>query len=332
MALRIVFPEQDKVELEEVYPERLRSGCVRVRTTVSLISAGTEGIALHKRFDEGSHWAAYVRYPFHPGYAAIGVVEEIGTGVRGLSIGDRVASRSNHASEYVLEAERCTVVPEDIPLENAVWFALAKIALVGARVADYKLGDRVAVVGAGPIGQMSVRWAVAAGCRSIVAIDTPASRLEHARRGGASATVLLPAAEAKDGVLTGSGGVLPRVVVDTTGNATAFASSLGLAADFGRLVLLGDSGWPRSQHLTSDVMSRGVMVVGAHDSYNRRAPGWETDEDMHDLFFRLVQARRLNVEGLITHSVSPTDAKAAYDLATVSTGDSMGVAFDWLGT
>ncbi len=296
------------------------------------MSAGTEGIALHKRFDEGSWWASYVKYPFLPGYAAIGVVEEVAPDVTKLSVGDRVASRSKHASEHVLEAEKCTVVPDDVPTDAAVWFALAKIALVGARVAEYKLGDSVAVVGAGPIGQMSVRWAAAAGCKSVIAIDTVASRLQHAVHGGASAAVLFPAAEARDSVLTAGGGALPRVVVDTTGNASAFASSLGLAADFGRLVLLGDTGTPENQYLTSAIVHRLVTVAGAHDSYNRRAPGWESDEEMHELFFKLVEANRFNVEDLITHRFSPIDAKAAYELATVSPGDSMGVAFDWSAT
>ena len=332
MVLRIVFAGQDMVDLEKAESVPLREGCVRVRTEMSLMSAGTEGIALHKRFDEGTHWAAYVRYPFLPGHAAVGVVEEVATGVVSPSVGDRVVSRSNHASEHVVEASRCTVVPRDVPLDAAVWFALAKIALVGARVAEYRLGDKVAVVGAGPIGQMSVRWAAAAGLGWVVAMDPVASRLEHALRGGASATVALPVAEARDAVLAAGGGTLPRVVVDSTGNAGVFASALGLVADFGRLVLLGDTGSPRSQCLTSDVVARGVTVVGAHDSYNHRIPGWERDEDMYGLFFELVRSRRFNVEGLITHRFSPTEAKAAYELATALPGDSMGVAFDWTGS
>lgn len=332
MVLRIVFPEQDKVELEEVESEPLRPGCVRVRTTVSLMSAGTEGIALHKRFEEGTHWASYVQYPFCPGYAAIGVVEEVGRGVTSLSVGDRVASRSSHASEHVVEAERCTVVPEAVSSDAAVWFALAKIALVGAKVAQYRLGDSVAVVGAGPIGQMSLRWAVAAGCKAVVAVDAVVSRLGYARRGGASAVVPFSAADAREELSTAMDGALPRIVVDTTGNASAFASSLGLVADFGRLVLLGDTGSPSSQHLTSDVIARGVTVAGAHDSYNRRFPGWENDEEMYQLFFRLVRTARFDVEGLITHRFPPTDANAAYELATVLPGDSLGVAFDWLAS
>ena len=38
------------------------------------MSSGTETIALHGRLDPGTHWATYVRYPFHPGYSAVGIV------------------------------------------------------------------------------------------------------------------------------------------------------------------------------------------------------------------------------------------------------------------
>lgn len=329
---RIVFAEKDRVELEEAEPEVMRPGSVRVRTALSLISAGTEGIALHRRFDDGTHWASYVRYPFRPGYAAIGIVQELGEGVDGLAIGDRVAFRSSHASEHVVDAGRCTPIPAEVELDAACWFALAKIAFIGARAAMYTLGDTVVVVGAGPIGQMSLRWAVAAGARSIIAVDAVSPRLEHARRGGASEVVAAAVGDAREAVVAACRGQLPRVVVDSTGNASAFSEALGLVADFGRVVLLGDTGSPASQHLTSDVVYRGVTIIGAHDSHNRRAPGWEDDTSLHELFFELVRTGRFDVRNLTTHHFAPADAKAAYQLATEEPGDSMGVVFDWMTT
>jgi threonine dehydrogenase-like Zn-dependent dehydrogenase len=70
-----------------------------------------------------------------------------------------------------------------------VWFALAKIPFMGARAADLPIGDSVAIIGAGPVGQMALRWMHALRCNYVVAVVTIASRLEHARRGGATATV-----------------------------------------------------------------------------------------------------------------------------------------------
>jgi len=312
VAQRILFRAKDHIGLEAYEPEPLAEGSVRLHTRYSLISSGTEGIVLRGLFDPGTHWANWVSYPFRPGYSAVGVVAAVGPGVSDLEVGDRVAARVGHATDHVVPAVSCTRVPDEVPLDQACWFGLAKIGLVGALAAGYELGDSVAVIGAGPIGQMSVRWAVAAGATRVVAIDTVPKRLEMALQGGATEVV---AASAEDALFRGK----PRVVVDTTGNAAVFASALRLAADHGRVVLLGDSGSPATQHLTSDVITRGVTVVGAHDKHGTN--------QLHETFFQLARTGRFDLSGLTTHVFAPSDFQAAYDAC--ANRAALGVAFDW---
>jgi 2-desacetyl-2-hydroxyethyl bacteriochlorophyllide A dehydrogenase len=288
VAQRVVFPEPHRVALEEFECDPLDRGSVRVRTEWSLISTGTEGIALHQLFAPGTHWADYVRYPFTPGYAAVGTITELGDGVEDLAVGERVAARVGHASEHVVPAALCTRVPDAIAADNACWFALAKIALMGQRAANYRIGDSVAIIGAGPVGQMSVRWAVAAGARHVVAIDGDAPRLEHASRGGATAVVDAALPEGHDAVVAACGGSRPRVVIDCTGHAGVLQHALPLAADRGRVVLLGDTGHPGEQRLTPDVITRGVQVHGAHDNHSMWTRRWDGDRALHELFFELV--------------------------------------------
>ena len=83
MATRIVFPQTNEVELEEIDVGDPLAGFLRVRTLCSLMSTGTEGIVLRRLFDEDSHWALYAVYPFYPGYAVVGVVEEVGPDIEG---------------------------------------------------------------------------------------------------------------------------------------------------------------------------------------------------------------------------------------------------------
>jgi 2-desacetyl-2-hydroxyethyl bacteriochlorophyllide A dehydrogenase len=310
VAQRILFDAKDHIGLEEYTPEPLTEGTVRFHTRYSLISSGTEGIVLRGLFDPGTHWANWISYPFRPGYSAVGVVAELGPGVSGLEVGNRVAARVGHAADHVVPASACTRVPDEVPLDQACWFGLAKIGLVGALAAGYGLGDAVAVIGAGPIGQMSVRWAVAAGATRVVVVDTVPERLEVARQGGATEVVAAP-------VDTVAELGRPRVVVDSTGNAAVFASALRLVADHGRVVLLGDTGSPAGQHLTSDVITRGVTVVGAHDKHG--------SSDLHETFFQLARAGRFDLTGLTTHVFAPKDFQAAYDTA----GKGLGIAFDW---
>ena len=101
------------------------------------------------------------------------IVEEIGEGVATLKPGQRVAYRNGHRSHDVVDAEKCFhPIPDEVSFEQAAWFALGKITFHGALAAGYQLGDSVLVIGAGPIGQMTIRWARAAGAAKIIVVDT----------------------------------------------------------------------------------------------------------------------------------------------------------------
>src|SRR5262249_46553362 len=93
----------------------------------------------------------------------------------------------------------------------------AKIAFMGARAGGYRLGSRVLVVGAGPIGQMSVRWASAAGARAVIAADTERRRLALATAGGATAGGPLPAGDCRAEIERLTSGALADVVVAAAG-------------------------------------------------------------------------------------------------------------------
>lgn len=323
---RLVFPAGSTVELRGFAPPQPGPGEVLIRTRSSLISTGTEGIVFARRFDPGTHWDQWVKYPFFPGYASVGVIEAVGSGVPGDRIGQRVACRGGHASHHVRPAKDAFPVPDALPDDHALWFALAKIAFMGARAAELRIGDSVAVIGAGPVGQMALRWVRALGARHLVVIDSDQARLEHARNGGATATVAGAIDGVRDQILAACGGKAPRVVIDSTGNAAVFASALRLVANRGRVVILGDTGSPATQHLTSDVITRGLTITAAHDCH--------TDEQWHDAsitdyVFDLATAGRFPLAGLVGRLRDPRDCQAVYDeLQTRRTG-TMGVAFDW---
>ncbi len=171
MAQRIVFPEPTQVMLEKFEPTAPGPGQARIATTCTLMSTGTENIIFNRLFEANTGWDNWVSYPFKPGYAAVGIVTELGQDVDNLTVGQRVVCRRGHASEHVFEALRCYPVPDSISDEDASWFSLAKIGAMGARVADVRLGERVVVIGAGPIGQMALRWAVAAGAGQLIVVD-----------------------------------------------------------------------------------------------------------------------------------------------------------------
>jgi 2-desacetyl-2-hydroxyethyl bacteriochlorophyllide A dehydrogenase len=325
-ARRIVFTGKQHVQLEAFSLEEPGSGEVLVRVTLSLMSTGTENIAFNRLFEAGSHWDRWVKYPFYPGYSAVGVVEAVGPDVTTLKVGDRVATRCSHSSHAVRNANDCHLIPREISDAEAVWFALAKITFQGVRAAEYKIGDSVLIIGAGPIGQMSVRWARAAGVKNILVVDSIAGRLELAQLGGATAIISQSIADAREAVLAANGNELPRVVIDSTGVTAVFAAALGLAARFGTVVILGDTGTPTGQHLTSDVITRGLRIVGAHDSHNNEQ--WN-DGTIVPLFFELAKSGRFPLGKLTSHTFAPEACVDAYGIANRDRASTMGIIFDW---
>jgi len=171
-SLNIVFTGKNEViTRREPLPE-LDSGQILVQTLKTLISTGTEGIVLQRKFEAGTHWDNWVKYPFYPGYSNAGRVLQVGPDVRDLQPGDRVATRTRHGQYSIADASRAVKIPDAVSDEDATWFGLAGIVQNGVRAAEHALGDVIVVIGLGLLGQLVVQYARLSGAREIIAVDT----------------------------------------------------------------------------------------------------------------------------------------------------------------
>ncbi len=328
----IVFTGKDAIEVRQEPVAPLGKGQILVQTARTLISTGTECICLGRLFESGTNWEDWVKYPFYPGYSNAGRVLEVGEGVETLKIGDRVACRWHHRQFFVHDASEAILIPDGVSDEAATWFGLATIVQNGVRRAEHVLGDTVVVIGLGLLGQLVVQYLRTFGAGHIIAIDTAPARLEMARAHGATHVFQGDVASARTEVERITGGRMADVVYDVTGHAAVFSPALGLARRFGKLLLLGDTGTPSEQRLSSDVMIRGVSIVGAHDGYPPLVATdreWWTKPHMVQLFFSFLERGQMNVEPLITHRFSPLQAREAYDLLMTRRAEAMGVVFDF---
>jgi 2-desacetyl-2-hydroxyethyl bacteriochlorophyllide A dehydrogenase len=325
MPQRIVFTGKQEVSLESFTPASVGPNQVGVRSLYSLMSTGTENICFNRLFEPGSHWDGWVKYPFYPGYSMIGEVAEVGSDVTALKVGDTVALRAAHASWHVTDADKCYPV-SGVDLKEATWFALAKICFRGAFAANYRLGDSVLVVGAGPIGQLSARWARAAGAETVIMVDPVETRRVFANNGGITDYLALPVDGCRDEVSRATGGRMPKIVIDSTGHAAVFSAALSLAANRGRVVILGDTGSPSQQSLSKDVLTRGLTIIGVHDSHDDEE--WN-NTSITRLFFEMVRSGRISVKNLITDEFLPSECVQAYGAANSRRGETMGIMFDW---
>ncbi|GHO83688.1 zinc-dependent alcohol dehydrogenase [Dictyobacter formicarum] len=329
----IVFTGKNQVEIyDELLPE-LGPDEFLLQATTSLISTGTEGICLGRLFDPGTHWDRWVKYPFHAGYSLVGRVAAVGKDVQHVREGERIAIRQSHSQYKVVPAkEPLYRIPDAVSDEDATWFHLATIVQNGVRRAQHQLGDTVAVIGLGLLGQLVVQYARLLGAQQIIAIDVAEKRLEMARSHGAMTILPMGVDQAREHVLALTEGRGVNVVYDVTGAAPVFPLALGLARNLGRVVLLGDTGTPAAQQLTGDVVTRGLTIVGAHDN---NPPAASTDHAywthlrMGELFFDYVGRGDMRVNDLITHRYAPADAVEAYRMLREERATAMGVLFDW---
>jgi predicted dehydrogenase/threonine dehydrogenase-like Zn-dependent dehydrogenase len=206
-----------ELAIVEVAPPRAPAAGILVQTTASLISAGTErtiiDLAQKSLFQKARERPDLVRKviqkarregplaaldavrakldnPIPLGYSLAGVVEEVGQGTQGFARGDRVACAgagyANHAETNAVPQNLAVLVPDEVSDEEASFVTVGAIALHGVRLVRPALGNVVAVIGLGLIGQLAASLLVAHGCE-VVGIDTDRSKVKLALSRGAVA-------------------------------------------------------------------------------------------------------------------------------------------------
>ena len=330
MPKRIIFPSKGKVVLEDFELPSLQAQDVRIRTRYSVMSIGTETTILNQRYDADSHFAERFTFPqLKTGVQAVGDVEEIGSHVKDLKIGDHVFMRMAHGSHQVIAASECSLIPDPIDLKEVCWCGLAKTAFRAAWAGNFSSINQVLIIGAGPVGQMAVRWASALGIQSILINDLSSFRLEHAVRGGATSTLSGPIESQVQHLAEINRIDEISTIVDTTGNSEVLQYALAAASMFGKIVVLGDTGYPDRQYLNSNFMSKGLIIQAVHDSHD--LGGWDQQSIDRKFFSHLIEGD-FNVSGLITHEFSPEDCTKAYKLAQNSKENVLGILYDWSTT
>lgn len=323
---QLFFTQPGVAKLEERPIPTPMPNEVLIRTRTSLISPGTE-----RAFFLGLPNTTQ-NYPQAAGYCNVGEVVALGDQVSGLKIGDRVASRGNHAAYIALDAAEAHRVPQGLSDEEAPFFNLASIALQGVRKARIELGEPVAVFGAGLIGLMALQLARLQGALPAISIDQDEGRLDFATKSGAD--ILLVANQAIGQQLAkelGSDGA--AVVIEATGHPDAILSALACARPFGRVVLLGSTrGETDHVNFYRDVHKKGLTLIGAHNSarpQRESSSGFWTETEDQRVALELLARGRLNVQPYITHRFAWNDAPAAYEILRSWNKSALGIILDW---
>jgi 2-desacetyl-2-hydroxyethyl bacteriochlorophyllide A dehydrogenase len=328
---RIEFKEANLVSLEEREVEITgESGSTWIKTEKSILSAGTELACL-----SGSEsWAPF---PWVPGYGSVGVVIQAGDPEAGVAEGDRIFTYGRHESISMANTV-LRKIPASLPAEEAVFARMAAVAITSLRVSSCELGDKVAVVGLGLVGNLAAQLFTMAGC-DVIGIDVSAHRRKIAEDCGIW-KCLQPGNDLTERINDLTHGRRCNTVVDATGIPAVIAREPAYAGKLGELILLGS---PRGQysgdftrflnysHLAGD---GNITIKGAHeyrfplavDPEDRYKHSFESNVDV--ILDRIADGR-LKTRELISHIVKPSEAGAVYRDLQEAKDDYMGVIFDW---
>lgn len=183
--------------LEEVPTPQVKSGCVLIQTTRTLVSLGTERMLVEfgkaNLLDKARQQPDKVKQvldkiktdglkptidavfnklgqPLPLGYCNVGKVVAIGKGVTEFVVGDRVASNGNHAEYVCVPKNLVAKIPEQVSDEEAAFTVIGSIGLQGIRLLQPQLGETVVVTGLGLIGLVAAELLKANGCK-VIGID-----------------------------------------------------------------------------------------------------------------------------------------------------------------
>lgn len=336
--------------VEEVPAPRAGPHHVVVRPLASLISSGTETASIHPSVlrtvrNNPSHlrkiWDVMmvqgprltideVRAKFDElaalGYSGAGLVDSVHPTVTDLRPGDPVAyggEGTGHGELVVTGRQLVVPMPAGVSFADASFATLGSIALNSVRIAGVGIGDVVAVIGLGLVGQLTAQLAKLQGAR-VIALDLVAERVALAAALGAD-DALSSGEATQEAVLalTGGRGVDCAIICAAAKSAAPAQLALSVTRDRGRIVVVGavELQFPWLEMYLKEIqlyMSRAYGPGSYDPEYERQAIDypfayvrWTENRNMEE-FLRLVAGGQLRTAALVTHRYALEDAPKAY--------------------
>ena len=294
-------------------------GEVSVKTGLSAISAGTEGLLWKGNWPPDvlldPVWSRRpAAYPVGYGYAAVGRVDKLGPGVDPAWKDRVVFSFTGHQSRVTLPLERLIPLPTGLPPEDGVFLAALETALTLVQDAAPVVGETVGVWGLGTIGMLAS--ALASRSFRVLAWDSRPSRRNRAADLGI-AEVVQPGPNSCD------------VVLELTGNPSALDEALGATRFSGRIVL---GSWYGARPVPVTLggrfhRSRIELVSSQVSTLSPVLSGRWTKERRYETVLNL--AAVLRPSRLVTHRFSLDQAPQAYRQACDRPEEGLQVLFTY---
>ena len=355
-------------EVTEVPVPNVSSGSLLIKTSKTLVSAGTERMlvefskagwikkarqqpdkvktVLNKISTDGLKPTLEAVFnkldqPLPLGYCNVGIVHEIGLGVKNFNKGERVVSNGKHAEVVNVPINLCAKVPKSVSDEEASFTVLGAVALQGIRLVKPTLGEVVVVTGLGLVGLITVQLLRANGCR-VLGLDFDQDKLALAKKFGAEVVDLNkenPLAVAD--IFSRGRGVDAVIITAATNSDEPMHQAAQMCRKRARIVLVGVTGLK----LSRDDFYKKELTFQVSSSYGpgRYDPNYEekgqdypvgfvrwTEQRNFEAVIDMMVSGSLDVKSLISHRYDIIDAEKAYEIVS-SSKPSLGILLTYPG-
>lgn len=332
----MVYNGPRQLEVQNAPELPVKENEVRIQTICSGLSHGTEmnvyrGLApfFRRKYDpdtrlfEDAETTEIWQYPikscdpgvWYMGYANVGRVIEAGSEVKSVKVGDIVCSSAPHQSEVVKAETDVIVMPVGVKPEYGIFFTNLMTTFNGILDSHIKLGDTVAVMGLGVLGQLVSQMAKMSGAFKVYGIDMFETRLEAALENGCD-RVFNPgrcsniAKEIRS--LTNNKGA--DVVIEVTGNSIALNEAVRIAAPETSVIALSwYQGMIKGLDLSEEFHHNRIGIKQSQT--NNMDPAFRNlwdDKRRTEACLKILE--NLKLDNLITHRIPYDEVATAYEI------------------
>lgn len=263
------------------------------------------------------------------GYSSSGIVIGVGDEVSNFKIGDRVACAgagyANHSEVIYAPQNLCAKIPEGVSFEEAAFTTVACIALQGIRQSNVKIGENVAVIGLGLIGQLTVQMLKAAGCK-VAAYDPKEYCVAMSKKNGVDSSVSSISEFEKLYYSISNGyGVDATLITAATSSNEPIEVAGRITRKKGKVIVVGavKMDIPRSPYYEKelDVCISCSYGIGRYDNYYEELgidypyayARWTENRNMQAVLM-LLNDKKIKINNILTHTFDFKDSLKAYEI------------------
>ena len=337
--------------MEEVPAPVVKKGCVLIKTSRTLVSAGTERMLVEfgkanlvqkalQQPDRVKQVLAKIKtdglrptissvfnklgQPLPLGYCNVGTVIETGEGVTDFKIGDRVVSNGPHAEFVCVPKNLVAQIPDNVTDEEAAFTVIGSIGLQGIRLCNPQLGETIVVTGLGLIGLITAELLIANGCR-VIGIDPDPQKIAIAAKKG---IITINPAETQDPVkqvneITGQIGADAVIITASAKTDQIIAQAAQMSRKRGRIILIGVIGLniSRADFYEKELTFQVSCSYGPgryDDNYEKRGNDYPlpyvrwTEQRNFQAVLQAIATRKIDVTSLITERIPLAEFQTIY--------------------